>query len=184
MIYIYIILYIIYYILYIIYYILYIEYDRILTFSITESVESWSMGLYSLRVWMWGVQCPAPKDMSRLDAEDIDHIILVNFRSSKWRGVPIGDPQSSHAVIFRVTKGGPVPGMMGLPVLRAPGEAERLCAQLAQSGHAKAAATEDSFRFRFCSFLGVKKVEDGRRWKGPCRTLSLGMRKTVLKHAK
>eukprot|EP00434_Breviolum_minutum_P006075 symbB.v1.2.005353.t1/scaffold301.1/size235092/5 len=33
--------------------------------------------------------------------------------------------------------------MMGLPVLRAPGEAERLCAQLAQSGYAKAAATED-----------------------------------------
>lgn len=95
---------------------------------------------------MWRVQCPAPKDMSRLDAEDIDHIILVNLRSSKWRGVPIGDPQSSHAVIFRVTKGDPVPGMMGLPVLRAPGEAERLCAQLAQSGYAKAAATEDSFR--------------------------------------
>eukprot|EP00435_Cladocopium_sp_Y103_P054704 s899_g17.t2 len=31
---------------------------------------------------------------------------------------------------------------MGLPVLQAPGEAERLCAQLALSGHAKAAATE------------------------------------------
>ena len=139
------------------------------------------MGLYvqssSVNV---GGSMSGSKDMSRLDAEDIDHMILVNFRSSKWRGVPIADPQSSHAVIFRVTKGGPVPGMMGLPVLRAPGEAERLCAQLAQSGYAKAAATEDSFHFRFCSFLGVKMVEDGRRWKAPCRTLSLGMRKTVM----
>lgn len=32
---------------------------------------------------------------------------------------------------------------MGLPALQAPGEAERLCAQLALSGQAKAAATED-----------------------------------------
>ena len=49
-----------------------------------------------------------------------------------------------------------MPGMMGLPVLQAPGEAERLCAQLAQSGYAKAAATEDSFHFWFRSFLGVR----------------------------
>ena len=42
----------------------YVEYDRIVTFSIAESVELWSTG----------VQCPAPIDMSRLDAEDIDHI--------------------------------------------------------------------------------------------------------------
>eukprot|EP00438_Fugacium_kawagutii_P032677 Skav232234 [mRNA] locus=scaffold4367:134627:147445:- [translate_table: standard] len=47
--------------------------------------------------------------------------------------------------------------VMGLPVLQAPGEAERLCAQLALSGLAKAAATEAANDFDALAF-GAPKV--------------------------
>lgn len=44
---------------------------------------------------------------------------------------------------------------MGLPVLQAPGEAERLCAQLALSGLAKAAATEVALRIGSLGMVSI-----------------------------
>ena len=68
---------------------------------------------------------------------------------------------------FWVVFSGRTRGLMGVPAMQAPGEAECLCATLASAGMAKAAATEDGGRrpkwVALCRAFGLWVFGDGAK---------------------